>query len=85
MVEYLKYNFFVRYTQFYSFAHVNQLLEQWLAKTADQRELRQFRQTPATRFEEEKRAPAGVAGNGLRYQLLRHPSRGQGRLYRGAG
>lgn len=55
MVEYLKYNFFVRYTQFDSFAHVNQLLEQWLAEVADQRELRQFRQTPATRFEEEKR------------------------------
>lgn len=54
MVEYLKYNFFVRYTQFDSFAHVNQLLEQWLAEVADQRELRQFRQTPATRFEEEK-------------------------------
>ena len=54
MVEYLKYNFFVRYTQFDNFAHVNQLLEQWLAEVADQRELRQFRQTPATRFEEEK-------------------------------
>lgn len=32
-----------------------------------------------------KSAPAGVAGNGLRYQLLRHPSCGLGRLYRGAG
>lgn len=55
MVEYLKYNFFARYTQFDSFAHVNQLLEQWLAEVADQRELRQFRQTPAIRFGEEKR------------------------------
>ena len=44
MVEYLKYNFFVRYTQFDSFAHVNQLLEQWLAEVADQRELRQLQE-----------------------------------------
>ena len=31
MVKYLKENFFVRYRRFDSFAHVNQLLEQWMA------------------------------------------------------
>lgn len=53
MVKYLKENFFVRYRRFDSFTHVNQLLEQWLAEVADNRELRQFRQTPAARFVEE--------------------------------
>lgn len=43
MVKYLKENFFVRYRRFDSFAHVNQLLEQWLDDVADKRELRQFR------------------------------------------
>ncbi len=39
MVKYLKENFFVRYRRFDSFAHVNQLLEQWMADVADRREL----------------------------------------------
>lgn len=50
MVKYLKENFFVRYRRFDSFAHVNQLLEQWMADVADRRELRQFRQTPEQCF-----------------------------------
>lgn len=54
MVKYLKENFFVRYRQFDSFAHVNQLLEQWMADVADRRELRQFRQTPEQRFTQEQ-------------------------------
>ncbi|HFU0670689.1 TPA: IS21-like element ISEc62 family transposase, partial [Escherichia coli] len=41
MVKYLKENFFIRYRRFDSFAHVNQLLEQWMADVADRRELRQ--------------------------------------------
>ncbi len=49
MVKYLKENFLVRYGDD-SFAHVNQLLEQWMADVADRRELRQFRQTPEQRF-----------------------------------
>ncbi|MEA9393645.1 IS21 family transposase [Acerihabitans sp. TG2] len=63
MVGYVKHNFFVHYRQFDSFAHVNQLLNQWLAQEADQRHLRQFHQTPLARFEVEKSAlqplPAG--------------------------
>ncbi|WP_339056344.1 IS21 family transposase [Candidatus Regiella endosymbiont of Tuberolachnus salignus] len=54
MVGYVKHNFFTRYRQFESFAHVNQLLAMWLAKVADQRHLRQFKQTPENRFAEEK-------------------------------
>ncbi|MFP1498079.1 IS21 family transposase [Escherichia coli] len=54
MVKYLKENFFVRYRWFDSFAHVNQLLEQWMADVADRRELRQFRQTPEQRFTQEQ-------------------------------
>lgn len=56
MVGYVKHNFFVHYRRFDSFAHVNQLLRQWLAQEADQRDLRQFHQTPAERFEAEKTA-----------------------------
>jgi len=37
MVGYTKYNFFQRYRQFDSLAHLNQLLEQWLGEVADQR------------------------------------------------
>lgn len=54
MVKYMKENFFVRYRQFDSFSHINQLLEQWLGTVADERQLRQFRQTPTERFIEEK-------------------------------
>jgi transposase len=50
MVKHLKENFSVRYHRFDSFAYVNQLLEQWLDEVADKRELRQFRETPESRF-----------------------------------
>ncbi|EGY29540.1 Transposase [Candidatus Regiella insecticola 5.15] len=56
MVGYVKHNFFTRYRPFESFAHVNQLLAIWLAKVADRRHLRQFKQTPDSRFAEEKAA-----------------------------
>ncbi len=54
MVKYLKENFFVRYRRFDSFAHVNQLLEQWMGRRCRQAELRQFRQTPEQRFTQEQ-------------------------------
>ncbi|WP_051962349.1 IS21 family transposase, partial [Serratia sp. Ag2] len=53
MVKYLKENFFVRYRQFDSLAHINQLLMQWINTEADHRTLRQFSQTPAERFTQE--------------------------------
>ena len=37
MVGYIKQNFFVRYRAFESWAHLNQLAEQWLAEEADKR------------------------------------------------
>ncbi|WP_459609662.1 IS21 family transposase [Dickeya oryzae] len=54
MVKYLKENFFVRYRQFDSLAHINQLLMQWIQTEADHRPLRQFDQTPAARFIQEQ-------------------------------
>lgn len=55
-VGYVKGNFFVRYRQFESFSHLNQLLEQWLDTVADQRQLRCFEQTPQERFAHECQA-----------------------------
>jgi transposase len=37
MVRYIKENFFVRYREFESLTHLNQLAEQWLREEADQR------------------------------------------------
>lgn len=54
MVGYVKHHFFQRYRSFESYAHLNQLLEQWLETYADQRVLRQFGQSPAQRFEQER-------------------------------
>ena len=50
MVGYVKQHFFQRYRQFESLSHLNQLLQRWLERVADQRPLLQFRQTPAERF-----------------------------------
>jgi transposase len=36
MVRYIKENFFARYREFESLAHLNQLAEQWLKEEADQ-------------------------------------------------
>jgi hypothetical protein len=54
MVGYVKHHFFQRYRSFESWAHLNQLLENWLLNVADQRHLRQFNATPHDRFCEEK-------------------------------
>ena len=37
MVGYIKHHFFVRYQEFESFAHMNQLAEKWLEEETDQR------------------------------------------------
>ncbi len=54
MVKYLKENFFVRWQQFDSLVHLNQLMLQWLAEVADARPLRRFGQTPTARFAQER-------------------------------
>jgi transposase len=56
MVGYLKQHFFVRYRAFDSWAHLNQLLEDWLASEADQRCHGTVKEVVAERFARE--APA---------------------------
>ena len=53
MVGYIKGNFFVRYRTFESWAHLNQLAEQWLATEADQRLHGTVKEIVAERFERE--------------------------------
>lgn len=74
MVGYVKHHLFQCYRRFESFAHLNKLLEQWLQNTADQRVLRQFDQTPAERFEEERVAPKALPDIDFdtRYYDVRH-------------
>jgi len=56
MVGYVKQNFFVRYRAFESWAHLNQLAEQWLREEADQRFHGTVREVVAARFERERPA-----------------------------
>jgi hypothetical protein len=54
MVGYIKHNFFVRYRCFESWAHLNQLAEQWLREEADQRIHGTVKEVVAERFAQEK-------------------------------
>lgn len=54
MVSYIKHNFFVRYRSFESWAHLNQLAEQWLREEADPRVQGTVKEVVAVRFEREK-------------------------------
>jgi transposase len=56
MVGYVKHHFFVRYRAFESWAHLNQLAEQWLREEADQRVHGTVREVVTARFARE--APA---------------------------
>jgi transposase len=53
MVGYIKHHFFVRYRAFESWAHLNQLAEQWLGEEADQRRHGTVHEVVAERFERE--------------------------------
>jgi transposase len=53
MVRYIKENFFVRYREFESLAHLNQLAEQWLTEEADQRRHGTVKEVVAERFARE--------------------------------
>ena len=79
MVRYVKENFFVRYREFDSLAHLNQLAERWLREEADQRrhgavkevvaerfmrEAPHLRELPATRFDTAYRERRVVAWDG---------------------
>lgn len=74
MVGYVKHHFFQRYRSFDSYAHLNQLLEQWLDSVASQRLLRRFQQSPAQRFEDERSqlTPRPAAEFDTRYYDIRH-------------
>jgi transposase len=54
MVGYIKGNFFVRYRAFESWAHLNQLAEQWLAAEADPRVHGTLKEVVSARFERER-------------------------------
>ncbi len=56
MVGYVKQHFFVRYRDFADFAHLNQLLEQWLTEEADRRLHGTVKEVVAVRFEREREA-----------------------------
>ena len=53
MVGYIKQHFFVRYRHFDSWAHLNQLAEQWLRTEADPRVHGTVKEVVAARFERE--------------------------------
>jgi transposase len=53
MVGYIKHNFFVRYREFESFEHINQLAEKWLAEEADQRLQGTVKEVVSDRFKRE--------------------------------
>jgi len=65
MVGYIKQHFFVRYRAFESWAHLNQIAEQWLKDEADQRLHGTVREVVAERFERE--APSLAALPPRRY------------------
>jgi hypothetical protein len=56
MVGYIKQHFFVRYRCFSSWAHLNQLAEQWLREEADQRVHGTVKEVVAARFTREQPA-----------------------------
>ena len=53
MVGYIKQHFFVRYRSFESWAHLNQLAEQWLAEEADRRVQGTVKEVVTERFARE--------------------------------
>ena len=53
MIGYVKHHFFVRYRAFESWAHLNQLAEQWLREEADQRRHGTVQELVAARFARE--------------------------------
>ena len=54
MVGYVKHNFFVRYREFQSWSHLNQLAERWLKEEADPRVHGTLKEVVQERFERER-------------------------------
>lgn len=74
LVRYIKENFFVRYREFESLAHLNQLAEQWLREEADQRLHGTVKEIVAERFALE--APYLKPLPALRFDTSYHERRG---------
>jgi transposase len=76
MVAYIKHHFFVRYRTFESWAHLNQLAEQWLRAEADQRRHGTVHQIVAERFTQEASTlqPLPARRYDTSYWELRHVS-----------
>jgi len=74
MVGYIKQHFFVRYRSFESWAHLNQLAEQWLGEEADQRVHGTVKEVVAVRFEREKPTlrPLPASSYDTSYRETRH-------------
>jgi transposase len=73
MVGYIKQHFFVRYREFESWAHLNQLAEQWLAQEADRRVQGTVKEVVAERFAREAPALHGLPR--VRYDTAYRESR----------
>ncbi len=54
MVGYIKHHFFVRYREFVSWQHLNQLAESWLREEADRRVHGTVKEVVAERFAKEQ-------------------------------
>jgi hypothetical protein len=76
MVGYIKHHFFQRYRAFESWAHLNQLAEQWLMEEADQRVHGTVKEVVAERFTREAPAmgPLPVQRYDTAYRETRHVS-----------
>jgi transposase len=73
MVGYIKQNFFERYRAFDSWAHLNQLAEQWLAQEADQRLQGTVHEVVAVRFAREQGTLGPLPAS--RYDTAYHQTR----------
>ena len=76
MVGYIKHHFFQRYREFESWAHLNQLAEQWLREEADQRMHGTVKEVVAERFTREAPTlnPLPVQRYDTAYRETRHVS-----------
>ena len=76
VVGYIKHHFFQRYREFESWAHLNQLAEQWLREEADQRVHGTVKEVVAERFSREAPAmsPLPAQRYDTAYRETRHVS-----------
>ena len=81
-VGYVKHHFFVRYRSFDSWAHLNQLAEQWLREEADPRVHGTVHEVVAERFAREAPSSQPLPPRRVRHRVLGTTSGQLGRLRR---